>query len=241
MRFILILLLSVFYYSLNAQHLDTENHGMDSLRKKFQKDSSHTYRPKNFRLIVAYDSRNSFIKNEPVNFYGMQLGVSYKDKHTVGFGGYRITQSSSRAIRRRDLNSRQINEKLTLNYGTVFYQYMLLDKRFFEIDLPVEFGFGKANVLMQDALSGELIANRDLTIFPLGAGLQAIFKPIKWVGVTFLTGYRFVQENERGLNFNGMYYSIGVWLDFRQVLRDTKFYGFQRPKYRKAMQKLKKA
>jgi len=59
------------------------------------------------------------------------------------------------------------------------------------------------------------------------------------VGITFLIGYRYVRDNETRLNFNGMYYSVGVWLDFRQALRDTRFYGFQRPKYRRALEKIK--
>ncbi|MEI6020950.1 MAG: hypothetical protein WCR21_07460, partial [Bacteroidota bacterium] len=170
MRLIVILLLIVSYNSIIAQQQGNIEKSKDSLRKKFEKDSSHTYRPKNFRVIAAYDSRNSFIKKQPVNFIGIQLGLSYKDTHTFGFGAYKITQSSSRALRKRDLNSRVINERLTLNYGTVFYQYALLDKHYFEIDVPIEFGFGKANILEHDASSNELISNNTINIFPFGAG-----------------------------------------------------------------------
>jgi hypothetical protein len=118
---------------------------------------------------------------------------------------------------------------------------MLLNKKYLELDLPVETGYGKAMILETDAAKGELISNRSFQIFPIGVGLQAIVKPIKWVGITFLAGYRFVPVNDRRINFNGMYYSIGLWLDFRQVIRDIKFYGFQKPKFRKGVHKLENA
>jgi hypothetical protein len=237
MRYFLFLLLSVLFLKTNAQ--STQRH--DSLVRELAIDSAHTYRPKNFRFILAYDSRLSYIRNAPVNFFGLQVGVSYKDVHTWGVGAYKISQSFNPTVRKREVNSRIINEQLTLNYATVFYQYMLLNKKYLELDLPVETGYGKAMILETDAAKGELISNRSFQIFPIGVGLQAIVKPIKWVGITFLAGYRFVPVNDRRINFNGMYYSIGLWLDFRQVIRDIKFYGFQKPKFRKGVHKLENA
>lgn len=229
-------MLMVFLFSahfINAQKDSLHKVILDSLRKEFQKDSAHTYRPKKFRALLAYDSRNSFISRAPVNLYGVQLGISYMDKHTVGIGGYRITQNSSQQIRKRDVSNRMQNEQLIINYGTLFYQYAIIDKRFFEFDIPFEVGFGKANIIEKDANTDLLISNRNVHIFPLGLGLQFIVKPIKWVGISFMGGYRYVQDNEDRLNFNGWYYSVGIWLEFRQIVRDTKFYGFQRRHYRK--------
>ena len=222
----------LYFNFLAAQNDSLRKWQLDSLRLKFQKDSAHTYRPKKFRPMIGYDSRNSFIRDAPVNFLGLQLGLSYKDKHTFGFGAYKITQNSSRPTRRRDANKTVI-QHLTLNYITTFYQYTLIDKRFFEIDLPLEFGLGKATIRINDDLTGLQISNRSTIIFPVGLGLQGIVKPVRWVGLTLMGGYRYVGENQKNLNFNGWYYSVGVWLEFRRIVRDVKFYGFQRKKYRR--------
>ena len=205
----------------------------DSLRASFVADSMHLYRPKNYRLMINYDNRNSVIQNTPVNFVGLQLGFSYKDTHTFGLGGYKITQKSQRPVHTRDADNRLLDQYLTLNYATLFYQYTLIDKRFFELDLPFEAGVGKAHLKIVDGEENSKVKEINRIIVPFGAGLQMIVKPVKWVGLSAMGGYRLVTDSDRRLNFNGWYYAYGIWLDVRQIYRDTRYYGFMRPRYRR--------
>lgn len=95
-------------------------------------------------------------------------------------------------------------------------------------------GLGRYVYNLKDETQTKLLWHEQGPIKLSSAGLQVIFKPLKWIGLVGMGGYRFVRFNEKtNLNFNNFYYSYGVWVDIRQIHRDLRFYGFKRPKYRK--------
>jgi hypothetical protein len=235
MKIIISFILTVLFLQNSfGQNDSIKKHKIDSLTKKLTNDSLRTFRFKKYRPFANIDNRNSFIRSQPVNFNGFQLGLIYKEYHTFGMGFYRMTEESKRPIKTRD-NTRTINQTLTLNYSTFFYQYVLLDKRYFEIDLPFEIGIGKYHIILEDSITKHIYKNVTAPIIPFGAGVQFIIKPFKWIGVAVSGGYRYVAEKNvnANSNFNGFYYSYGVWLDIRQIYRDIKFYGVQKKKYRR--------
>ncbi len=245
MRFLAILFFYYFFSSVViAQDQQTNvkskhSRAIDSLAQKLRIDSAHTYRFKKFRPYLSIDNRNSFIKSVPVNFRGFQFGLIFKENHTLGLGFYRIIQNSQRPVKTKDNKTNTIvNQYLSLNYTTFFYQYAIYKKRFWEIDIPFEIGFGRADLKIEDSLTKTTLRHDIIPILPLGCGLQVIFKPVKWVGVSFMGGYRYVQDKDKRLNFNGTYYSIGLWIDFRQIYRDIKYYGFIKKRYHRKIKTL---
>lgn len=233
MKFFIPLILTLFIFQISfAQNDSLKKHKIDSLTKKLSNDSLRTFRFKKFRPFLGLDNRKSFIKDKPVNFTGIQFGLIFKEYHTFGIGFYKMTEESKKPYKTKD-NTRIINESITLNYSTFFYQYVLLNKRYLEIDLPFEIGLGKYNLKLEDSITKQIYRNITAPIIPLGAGVQFILKPFKWVGLSVTGGYRYVAEKNVNLNFSGFYYAIGVWVDFRQIYRDIKFYGFQKKKYRR--------
>jgi hypothetical protein len=221
---------------LHCQHSADKAGKIDSLNKKLKADSLHTYRFKKFRPFLAIDNRASFIRDNPVNFKGLQLGIILYENHTMGFGFYNINQNSKKQVRTID-NSRTINQYLTLNYTTTFYSYAFIEKKYFEINLPVEIGFGRYRIQVEDSATGKMISDKSAGIVPIGAGVELVIKPIRWIGISSMGGYRYVRENSR-INFNGWYYSIGLWIDIRQIYRDIKFYGFQKKKHKRAVKEI---
>lgn len=238
-RLVLIGLLLVLSCNLFSQNTRTQQR-LDSLKLRFQKDSSLIYRFQKFRFRVALDRRNSWIKNQratkqiPVSINGFQLGAVLFEKHSVGFGLYNIAAESKRPAKINDQLNTVRYEELFMNYFTGYYEYVLLNKRFFEIDIPVELGLGRYVYNLKDETQTKLLWQEQGPIKLSSAGLQLILKPVKWIGLVGMGGYRFVRFNEKtNLNFNNFYYSYGVWVDIRQIHRDLRFYGFKRPKYRK--------
>jgi len=222
-----------------AQQIDPNQNAIDSLNKKLKQDSIHTYRPLRWRPYASYDKRNSFLRDLPVNYRGVQLGFIFKESHTMGIGGYEINQKANREIYATDNQNNDVSINIYLKYLTLFYQYRLINQRFFEIDIPIELGAGTSHVRVEKAIDGDFIENLNKPIFPIGGGLQLILKPVRWIGVSFMGGYRYVGETYKNLNFNGTYYSIGVWVDIRQIYRDIKFYGYQKREYRTQIAKYK--
>ncbi|MCC6371562.1 MAG: hypothetical protein IT236_11205 [Bacteroidia bacterium] len=211
---------------------------LDSLKHHLASDSTWIYRFKIYRPFCAIDNRNSFISQIPINLRGFQLGIRYKEKHVFGFGVYRITPFSQRIFKITKPNNEVLNQSLRLNYTTLFYKFRLLDKRFFEIHLPVEIGMGRARARLFDSVREVIVKSEELRIYPAGTGIQLVLKPVKWIGISTIGGYRWVNEGSLKLNFNGWYYSFGLWLDLRQIYRDTKFYGFKKKQYRREVKKV---
>ena len=239
-RYFFFILFFILCYSIS--HSQTQ---LDSLKLKFQKDSAHNFRFKKIRPCFSIDQRNSWIKNEkglrnvPVTINGIQLGVILKEKHTLGFGFYSMNRTSQKPVKISDQNSKITYQELVLKYATVYYQYVIFDTRFFEMDLPLEVGVGNYIYTLKDETQTALLWKEAGPLKITGGGVNIVLKPVRWIGVSGMAGYRIVAFNKKtNLNFNGFYYSYGVWIDLRQIYRDIKFYGFIRPKYRKNVKAL---
>ncbi len=226
-----------FFLSVSIFYSQTR---LDSLKLKFKKDSAHTYRFKKIRPWLAIDQRNSWIKNAKglqrisVTINGLQLGVIIKEKHTVGLGFYTMNGTSQKPVKISDGDNKITYQELLLKYTMLNYQYVIVNTRFFELDLPLEVGIGRYIYNLKDETQTVLLWREAGPVKLTGGGVTIVLKPLKWIGLRGMAGYRIVALNKRtNLNFNGFYYSYGVWIDLRQIYRDIKFYGFIRPKYRK--------
>jgi hypothetical protein len=226
-------------------HSFLSQNSSEALKQQFQKDSAHIYRFKKIRPWLAIDQRNSWIKNDkgaqkvPVTINGLQAGVILKEKHTVGLGLYTMNGTSQKPARLNDQNNKITYQELLMKYLTLYYQYVIVDTRYFELDVPMEVGLGSYVYNLKDETQTALLWHEQGPVKLTGGGVQIIAKPLKWIGISVMGGFRIVTLNKKtNLNFNGVYYSYGVWVDLRQIYRDIKFYGFLRPKYRKKMKAL---
>jgi hypothetical protein len=240
MKFLLTFSLFLFFTGTLASQTDSiKKQKIDSLRLKFKADSARIYRFNKYRPYANIDNRNSFIRNKPVNLQGVQIGFILKEYHVFGIGYYTMTQQSQKPVKTNE-DTRTLNRSLNLNYYTLFYQYVLLDKRFLEIDLPFEIGYGTYTLKFEDALTKDIVRNTSAPIVPMGAGVQIVLKPFRWIGFCTMSGYRYVADQNVNVNFNGFYYSFGLWLDVRQAYRDIKFYGSVKKKYKRAVNEILK-
>ena len=230
----LILLLVLFHSSLFAQKItETQLQQCDSLRNKLKADSLHIYRFQKYRPYVNIDQRNSFIRNAPIKVNGIQLGTLVKEKHVIGLGGYAITTTSKQKVKIKMNKNIDVHRELDMNYLTFFYQYVAIDKRYFELDFQAEFGVGKFDLKLYDFKTNNLLISRSAGMLVSGVGPILVIKPLKWIGITGMAGYRFCFEKNTNLNFNGVFYSYGVWLDIRQIIRDVDYHLVKKRRYRK--------
>jgi len=213
-------------------------HIRDSLYSKLKSDSIHIYRFQKIRPYVNLDQRNSFIREAPINVNGLQIGILIKDKHVVGIGGYGITASGKQHVKTKFNKNIDATRNLEMKYLTLFYQYVAIDKRYIELDLQTELGGGKYQIKLTDYNNGKILFNRSASMFVFGLGPLLAIKPFKWIGVIGMAGYRLTFEKDSNLNFNGAYYAYGVWLDVRQIIRDSNYYLIKKRKYRKQIKLL---
>lgn len=163
------------------------------------------------------------------------LASRIEEKHIVGLGYYRITPFSQRAYAFLNPSNEVVNRRVLLNYGTIYYKYKLLSHRFIDGYLATELGFGEAHVRLFDSINQVELKSEKIRIFPTGLGFQTVFKPIKWLGISAMGGFRFVNEGSISFNFNGWYYSFGLWMDVRQIYRDVRYYLVIKKRYNRAI------
>ncbi len=240
----ILIIIIFFVFSLNAVSQNDSTHKkdkyylIDSLTKKFKKDSTHLYRFLKVRPYLELDNRNTIIRDFRVNVRGFLAGLILVEKHAIGVGYYRINHKSSDRNIKTIINNEEAFVTTRINYFTLFYYYILVDKKYFQINLPIEGGFGSYDINAFSKTTNELVQQNKGKLFLVGSGITLILKPIKHIGLSSKIGYRLVSDKTSNLNFNGLYYSLGVWLNIKQISRDTRFYGFMRPKYRKRLKRI---
>ncbi len=208
-----------------------------SLTHKLQEDSARIYRFQKVRPYLSFDNRNSFINDQPVNFKGTQFGFIIQEQHIIGIGIYGMSQNSKKPLATRE-GTISAKKTISLNYITFFYEYALIEKKHFELDLPLEIGLGGYGVKLVDSLSGRILSDKKGGVIPIGVGIQPVYKPWSWLGITFLLGYRFVLDGNSNQNFNGLYYALGLSFDVRQVFRNSKYYLGKKRKYKKEVKRI---
>jgi hypothetical protein len=119
------------------------------------------------------------------------------------------------------------NVNLNMGYVTLFYQYLLLDRRYIEIGVPLEIGAGNYHTTVTDSLGKNVRGFTDTLkkgIVLFGGGLSIDFK-LKWIGFNVMGGYRLVSGSEPShVNFNGFFYSYGLQIYFGEILKSFKLH-----------------
>lgn len=216
---------------------------LDSLKTKFEKDSAYMYRYKKVKMLLALDTRNSFVssgKKVSVDVKGIQLGIVIDDHHNLAAGFYSVLGLPEKKV--TDESNNQYTLKLQMGYATLFYEYIFLDTKRWEIGVPLELGGGSYHTTATDTAGKKYAPFKDTLqkgIALFGAGLDVSFKVFKWLGLNAMGGYRLVAGNEpQGINFNGAFYSVGVQIYFGQLYKMAKF-GLKRRTYRHNVEKIK--
>lgn len=225
---VFIFTLAILLNNISLAQLSKEDK-LDSLKAAFMKDSAKIYRHANVGLILASDKRNTFIHTDtktPVPLVGGQIGLAI-DKHSIGIGGYYIKMSHPVTS---DLDAKKHETvALTMSYGTLFYEYQFVERRFWEIGVPIEIGAGSYQTLVMDSSGTKRDpAFKDTLkrgILLLGAGINIDFKLLKWIGFNFMGGYRLVGGNEPNkVNFNGVFWSAGLHFFLGEFIREFRFH-----------------
>ncbi|MGZ3864123.1 MAG: hypothetical protein ACXVPN_13525 [Bacteroidia bacterium] len=219
--------LAILLSNISFAQLNKEDK-LDSLKADFMKDSAKIYRHANVGLILASDKRNTFIHTEtktPAPLVGGQIGLAI-DRHSIGLGGYYIklthpVRSELDAVKTETVS-------LNMGYVTMFYEYQFVNRRFWEIGVPLEIGMGNYQTLVTDSLGHRDPTFKDTLkrqILVFGAGLNVDFKILKWLGINFMGGYRLVGGNEPNkVNFNGVFWSGGLHFFLGEFIRELKFH-----------------
>ncbi len=209
----------------------TMNGQVKLTKKVFLADSLKITKPKLIRPQFRIDNRLTFLNGQKLGISGFDAGVLLNEKLRITLGYYKVSDKFTSLSKRIDEVEYQGEYKL--NYGALNIEYIYKNTRFFSLGMPLEFGLGhnalnyrsKVDNTEMDGSSG-LIA---MTYF----GLSGTFKPIRWLGMRGAVGYRMTFFNQiKDMAFDGIYYSVGLTIDFWEIVKDYRMYKLKR-RYRK--------
>jgi hypothetical protein len=198
-------------------HVQAQTPHSDWLRHAFSDDSAHIYRYRPVQLLIALDFRQTYIgtpHNEdiPISLRGIKVGLIIHDRHRTGLG-YSV-------IHNANLND-HTGAPIHLKYHafSVFYEYYYLDTRHWSLGTPVEVGIGRYTVEGQDPL----LNGKTNNITAAGIALDLHYRPIRWIGLSVMGGYRYA-FNDGPVDLNNWFYSLGISSPLGYVAQDIRYH-----------------
>jgi hypothetical protein len=204
-----------------------------AIRAKFRKDSAYIYRPKKVMMLLSLDQRNTFLEtsgnvNTPVDLGGIKVGLKIFDRHRTGLGYYAIRHSTAKV----SVNGgAPLDVGFHFSYFTMFYEYYFIHTPRWDMGVPFEIGLGKYKTL------GAGLAKSG-TVVPLGTAIDLHYKPIRWISINGMGGYRQVVNNYSLVKLSNWFYAFGLSISTRYIYDDARFY-LKKRRYKKDLEALR--
>lgn len=201
-------------------------------RENFIKDSTYIMRLKIVRPQLRADNRNIFFKKQTLALSGFDAGVLLKEKLRVTLGYYRLNENLSTYNDQESQNG-QFDRQLKMNYGALNTEFIYMNTRFFSLGMPLEFGFGQNVIRYKTTEESMDFEQRKGFVLSTDFGLSGTFKPIRWVGIRGVVGYHKNVINQiPGFRFDGVFTSVGLNVDIREITKDVQMYRLKK-KYKR--------
>jgi hypothetical protein len=196
---------------------------IDSLKTKFSEDSARIWRKTIAKPFLKVENRYSFISKEQVNLLGFMAGATFYNRHTF-FGGYYFIDPRIKSPFEFETDGTVTHHYLNLSHFVAGYQYVVFNKRFLQLNMPLMVGAGTYELEKLDS-DGNVTEQSKGAIWPMSIGPQLIIKPLKWLGFSASGGYRYIpQPQNTVIVLQGWYYSFGLWLEGRHIYRSMRYH-----------------
>ncbi len=196
-------------------------------KKEFVTDSLRIIKPKLIRPQFRFDNRIAFFEKQRITIAGLDVGILVKNKFRIALGYYQMDNQLESIT--KTIGTETYSGQYLLKYLALNTEFIYLNKRYFSLGMPLEFGVGtnslKYKSMVSDAFTRTERANVAMSYF----GLSGTFKPIRWIGLKTAVGYRKTLFNGlSNLKVDGFYTSVGITVDFREIITDYKMYRLKR-------------
>lgn len=200
-------------------------------RAQFVKDSVHIMRVKLVRPQFRLDNRNLLFKGQALNVSGVDAGVLLKNKLRITLGYYSLSNALN--YYEKVINDETYQRQLKLQYGSLNTEIIYRNMRYLSLGMPLEFGLGTNSLTYQNRDNGSIYSRESGFVFLSDFGLSATFKPIRWIGLKGIVGYRKTLFNQvKDFRFDGLFTSIGLNVDLREIIKDVQMFNLKR-RYKK--------
>lgn len=200
-------------------------------KKQFVNDSIEIMKMKQVRPQLRVDNRMTYHKGQILNINGIDAGVLLKDKLRLTLGYYYLNDDLS--AYKINIDGQDATRTIKLQYGSINTEFIYLNTRYVSLGMPLDFGFGRNEVSFRNLATNQTFDNKHGFVVLTDFGLSAVFKPLRAIGIRGAIGYRKLILNPvRNFNFNGFFTSLGVSVDFYEIIKDVRMFDLKR-KYKR--------
>lgn len=186
-------------------------------------DSTHTKRKiKKAKLYFALDASRSILSEPNVKFNGIKLGVELQEKHRLGLAIYGLSEPVrfKGKLDRNEFPTATDTLFFNFNYLSVFYDYVWLRTKRWELTTPLHIGSGNIELSYRDTTGkNNMFLSRSAAM--VGFGGSAQFKIFRWFALGTGAGYRqMITRNENiGKSLNAPFYQFQVKILLGELYR----------------------
>ncbi len=220
-----ILLFNVFLLLTSLSYAQQDN------EEQFRKDSLAIIKVKLVRPQFKFDNRLIFYNGQALGINGIDAGVMLKDKLRVTVGYYGM--SGDLKSEKFTSNNEDFGKLIRLDYGSLNTELIYKDARFFSLGMPLEIGAGQLILRNKNFTTDRVYATEKGALMFANFGLSGTFKPMRFLGLKAMVGYRKVIFNQvKNFDFNGFFTSIGLNIDVHEIIVDVKMFRLKK-KYKR--------
>lgn len=200
-------------------------------KAKFLEDSIRIMRPRLVRPQFRLDNRNLFYQGQVLNVSGVDAGVLLKNKLRLCVGYYSLSNNLNSY--EKTIDDIKYQRSIKLQYGSINTEVIYKNTRYLSLGMPLEFAFGQNTLEYRNSETNELSSKTSGFVVSSDFGLSATFKPIRWIGLKGIVGYRKTLFNAvKDFRFDGLFTSIGLNVDVREIIKDIQMFSLKR-KYKR--------
>jgi hypothetical protein len=131
------------------------------------------------------------------------------------------------------VEGQEFGRLVQLKYGSLNTELIYKDTRFFSLGMPLEVGAGINTFQRKNITTDEVLLRETGGVIFVNFGLSATFKPMRFLGLKGMIGYRKVAYNQvQDFNFDGFFTAIGLNVDIHAITTDIKMYRLMKRYHR---------
>lgn len=199
--------------------------------EQFIRDSLAIVKVKLVRPQLKFDNRQTFYGGQALAITGFDAGVLLAEKLRVTVGYYNMNNNlNNRAFMRNDT---AFGTLIHLEYGSLNTELIYKDERFFSLGMPLEIGAGVNTFRDKNVTTGEVLRTTSGAMLFVNFGLSGSFKPMRFLGLKAMIGYRKMAYNQvKDFSFDGFFSSIGLNVDVHEITTEIKMFRLMKRYHR---------
>lgn len=162
-----------------------------------------TKRKAQFKMMLTFDFRRTWVNADPLGFYGIRIGAQKnKDIIALGFYGIGIPYLTYYDQPEVDLGELGVRELRTnFDFTTLTYERIILETEHWQWGVPFGVGLGNYRTSYRDD-HGEFRAYSTNELLPVDLSVYVNYKVNWWAFIGIGGGYRYVYARDGNISAN---------------------------------------